>query len=86
MRACVLQSPFKLACEQEANTRSGARSYPQPALTPAEGHDLRQERWGGWGSCLLPADSTPSMFTPTAEPASFLWTSPGGLQEQSIYH
>lgn len=39
----------------------------------------------GWGSCLLPADATPSMFMRMCRPAAFLLMSPSGLQEQSIY-
>lgn len=49
----VLQSPFKLVCEQEANSLSGARSNPHPALKPPEGHKLLQKRWLGF----LPAAS-----------------------------
>lgn len=43
-------------------------------------------RSSSWGCCPLPADTTPPMFVPTCKPASFLLMSPGGLQEQSIYH
>lgn len=53
MRAYVLQSPSKQACQQEANTLCGARSFPHLALTPSEGHKLQQKQQLG----LLPTVS-----------------------------